>query len=158
MAQAIAPVFQGDTEEQVLAERVFEVMTRSYGSLYARDALIRQSISNLATFLAQDEGIPAEQMQARIDTVVKQNPGVFAREERDGDVIVATTRVGRAVARPADTIHTFRDRLYEPAHPLSVDDISNIVTTVRQTIPEPEPVLISSYWRGMASTPADVTP
>ncbi len=158
MAQAIAPVFQGDTEEQALAERVFEVMTRSYGSLYARDALIRQSISNLAAFLAQGEGIPAEQMQGRIDTVVKQNPKVFSREEHNGDVIVATTRGGRAVARPADTIHTFRDRLYEPAHPLSVDDISNIVTTVRQTIPEPEPVLISSYWRGMASTPAEVTP
>jgi hypothetical protein len=153
MAQAIAPVFQGNAEEQALAERIFEVMTRSYGSLYARDALIRQSISNLAAFLAQGED--SEKLQARIDKVVQHNPEVFAREEREGEVIVATTRGGRSMARPADTMHTFRERLYEPANPLPVDDISNIVTTVRQTIPAPEPVLISSYWRGVANVPAE---
>jgi hypothetical protein len=158
MAQATALVFKGSAEEQALAERVFEVMTRSYGALYARDALIRQSVSNLAVFLAQGDGTATEKMQARLDAVIKRNPDIFFREERDGEVFVATTRDGRAVARPADTKHTFRERLYEPQHPLPVDDISNIVTTVRQTIPAPEPVLISSYWRGMASVSADAQP
>lgn len=156
MAQAVAPTFQGSSEEQTLAGRVFEVMTKSYGSLYARDALIRQSISNLATYLANGDASATTKMQARIDKMIKRNPEIFFREERDGDVIVATTRDGHSFPRPLDTKHTFRERLYEPANPLSVDDMSNIVTTVRQTIPAPEPVLISSYWRGMANTPAEV--
>lgn len=155
MAQAVAPTFQGSSEEQTLAGRVFEVMTKSYGSLYARDALIRQSVSNLATYLAEGDASAAEKIQARIDKMIKHNPDIFFREERDGEVIVATTRDGHSFPRPLDTKHTFRERLYEPAHPLSVDDMSNIVTTVRQTIPAPEPVLISSYWRGIANTPAE---
>lgn len=158
MAQAVAPTFQGSSEEQALAGRIFELMTKSYGSLYARDALIRQSIASLAAYLAEGDDSAAEKMQARIDKMIKHNPDIFLREERDGDVIIATTRDGRSIPRPLDTKHTFRERLYEPAHPLSVDDMSNIVTTVRQTIPAPEPVLISSYWRGIANTPAEAEP
>ncbi len=77
MAQAVAPVFQGNADEQALAGRVFEVMTLAYGSLYARDALIRQSISNLAVYLAQSDGSAAEKMQARIDKAIKHNPDIF---------------------------------------------------------------------------------
>jgi hypothetical protein len=39
---------------------------------------------------------------------------------------------------------------------LPVDDLENIVTTVRPQIPAPEPVLISPYWRGVASEPVEI--
>ena len=146
-------VFEGSAEDQALAQQVFDIMTRSYGALYARDALIRQSISNLAAFLAQQGG-PADELPARIDQVVRANPQIFGREQRDGDVIVTTSRIGRSVARGTDDAHTFRERLYEPKRPLPVDDLENIVTTVRQVIPAPEPVLISSFWRGSAQPEA----
>lgn len=154
MAQATAPAFTGNVEEQGLAQRVFELMTRSYGSLFARDALIRQSLANLSAYLAEREGVPVDELRRRIDEVVKANPDIFAREERDGDVMIATSRNGAPVARRPDTLHTFRDRLYEPEHPLPVDDISNIVTTTRQVIPAPEPVLISPFWLGIRREPA----
>lgn len=152
MATATAPVFQGSATEQELAQRIFEVMTRGYGALYARDAVIRQSISNLAAFIAEREGRTAEALKQQIDAVVRQNPQVFAYEERDGDAIVSTTRSGTPAARRSDVLHTFRNRLYEPEHPLPADDLDNIVTTVRQVIPAPEPVLISAFWRGAPTT------
>ncbi len=154
MAQATAPAFQGSTAEQELAQQVFELMTRSYGALYARDALIRQSLTNLAIYMAEHEGGVPGDLRARIDAVIRKNPEIFGRQEVDGDVIIATSRAGTSVARPADLLHTFRQRLYEPERPLAVDDIDNIVTTVRPSIPAPEPVLISSYWRGISSEPA----
>ncbi len=154
MATATAPVFQGSAAEQELAQRVFELMTRTHGALYASDALIRQSLSNLAAFMAEQDGGTAEDLKQRIDAATRKNPQVFAREERDGDVVVGTSRLGSSNPRKLDTMHTFRDRLYEPARPLPVDDLENIVTTVRQTIPAPEPVLISAFWRG---GPAETT-
>lgn len=159
MAQAMPLVFQGSAKDQALAERIFDLMTRTYGSLYASDALVRQSVANLATFLAQENGATAEELQKRIDNVIKKNSTVFGREERAGEIFVSTSRSGHAVARGADTVHTFRDRLYEPARPLPVDDLDNIVTTVRQTIPVSEPVLISSFWRGAPTqTPEFMAP
>lgn len=163
MAQSPAEtlVFQGSAEEQALAQQVFDVMTRSYGALFAREALVRQSLSNLSGFLAQQQGVAADDLVPRIDAVVRNNSQIFAREERDGDVIVTTSRAGRPIARGVDNMHTFRDRLYEPLRPLPVDDLENIVTTVRQVIPAPEPVLISSFWRGAGQETveaADATP
>ena len=154
MAQATAPVFQGDTAEQELAQTVFDLMTHAYGALYAHDALIRQSLSNLASYLAERQGGSPEDLRTRIDAAIKQNPDVFAREERNGDVIVTTSRAGTPVARQPDLRHTFRQRLYEPERPLAVDELDNIVTTVRQPVPVPEPVLISSYWRTTSNEPA----
>ncbi len=159
MAQATVPTFKGSAEEQQLAQRVFELMTSLYGKLYARDALIRQSLDNLAAFFAEREGVPADEFRPRLDAAIKQNAGIFSREERDGDVIVSTSRIATPRARAVDVMHTFRQRLYEPERPLSVDDLENIVTTVRQTIPAPEPVLISSYWRGagnQSSAPVEI--
>ncbi|HZB94536.1 MAG TPA: hypothetical protein VE268_01130 [Herpetosiphonaceae bacterium] len=154
MAQATAPVFQGDTAEQELAQTVFDLMTHAYGALYAHDALIRQSLSNLASYLAERQGGSPEDLRTRIDAAIKQNPDVFAREEQNGDVIVTTSRAGTPVARQPDLRHTFRQRLYEPERPLAVDELDNIVTTVRQPVPVPEPVLISSYWRTTSNEPA----
>ena len=159
MAQATVPTFKGSAEEQQLAQRVFELMTSLYGKLYARDALIRQSLDNLAAFFAEREGVSADEFRPRLDAAIKQNAGIFSREERDGDVIVSTSRIATPRARAVDVMHTFRQRLYEPERPLSVDDLENIVTTVRQTIPAPEPVLISSYWRGagnQSSAPVEI--
>ena len=156
MAQATVPVFQGNAKDQALAERIFEVMTHSYGALFARDALVRQSVSNLAAYLAEADGGSVDKLRTRIDAVVKRNPAVFAREERDGEVIIATSRAGLPATRPTDTMHTFRDRLYEPEHPLPVDALDNVVTTARQEIPVSEPVLISAYWRGVASEPEEI--
>src|SRR5919202_6002417 len=154
MAQATAPVFHGNTAEQELAQTVFDLMTQAYGALYARDALIRQSLSNLVNYLAEQQGASPEDLRTRIDAAIKQNPDVFAREERNGEVIVITSRAGTPVARPPDVRHTFRQPLYEPERPLAVDELDNIVTTVRQPVPVPEPVLISSYWRNTSTEPA----
>jgi hypothetical protein len=153
MAQATAPVFQGNAVEQELAQQVFDLMTHAYGALYARDALIRQSLSNLANYLAEQQGDSPEDLRTRIDAAIKQNPDVFAREERDGDVVIITSRAGTPVARPPDILHTFRQRLYEPERPLAVDELDNIVTTVRQPMPASEPVLISAYWRTTSNEP-----
>ncbi len=154
MTQAVieSPSFAGTANEQALAERVFDVMTRAYGSLYGNDALIRQSVENLATYLASQDGGSADDLTKRIVAMVKQNPNVFQVEERGESMLVSTTRRGLSVGRTLDTKHTFRTRLYEPADPLPVDDMSNIVTTVRQHIPAPEPLLISPYWRGQPET------
>jgi hypothetical protein len=159
MTQAVAntPAFEGTTEQKALAERVFDLMTRAYGSLYGRDALIRQSLDNLAIFLAEQDKVSADELRGRIDTALKKNPTIFQREEREGEVFIATSRRGLSVGRAPDTKHTFRTRLYEPATPLPVDDMSNIVTTVRQPIPAPEPLLISSYWRGQPETAPEPT-
>lgn len=155
MAQATsaAPVFQGNAEEQRLAQRIFELMAQSSGPLFAQNSLIRQSVSNLAAFLGQQEGEKADDLPSRIDDAIQKNPAVFGREQRDGDVIVSTTRRGVSTAIAADTIHNFRERLYEPSRPLPVDDMSNIVTTVRPVIPAPEPILISAFWRGAQPEP-----
>ncbi|CAA9274301.1 MAG: FIG00502883: hypothetical protein, partial [uncultured Chloroflexia bacterium] len=159
MTEAVmtSPSFEGTADEQALAERVFDVMTRAYGSLYGRDALIRQSLDNLATFLAEQDGASADALRPRIERMLKKNPNVFQSEDRDGNILVSTTRRGLSVGRPLDTKHTFRTRLYEPATPLPVDDMSNIVTTIRQPIPVAEPLLISPYWRGQHETAPEPT-
>lgn len=155
MTEAPAITFQGTPEEQELAQQIFDLMAGLYGRLYSRDALIRQSLSNLAAFLASQSGVAPDEMKRRIDAAIKSNSAIFAREERDGDVIVTTSRQGVARERPRDVAHTFRQRLYEPERPLPAADLSNIVTTVRQVIPAPEPALISAYWRGVANEPVE---
>ncbi len=141
--------FDGSTEEQVLARRVFEIMT-GQGALAARDALIRQSLENLAAFLAAQDNTTPEQLLPQLDAAIKANPSVFSREERDGAVIVSTSRRGLGTGRQADLRHTFAQRLYEPVKPLPIEDINNIVTTVRPPLTTVEPVQISNYWRALA--------
>ncbi|HEY0738592.1 MAG TPA: hypothetical protein VGD69_26980 [Herpetosiphonaceae bacterium] len=141
--------FAGSTEEQALARRIFEVMA-GQGSLNARDALIRQSIDNLAAFFAEQDQSSAEQMRPQIEAAITANPEVFGREERNETQFVVTSRRGASTARPADQRHTFAQRLYEPIRPLPVEDINNIVTTVRPPLTTVEPVQISNYWRALA--------
>jgi hypothetical protein len=92
----------------------------------------------------------AEQILPRIEAVITANPAIFAREERDDMVFVVTSRRGVSSARPIDKRHTFAQRLYEPVRPLPVEDINNIVTTVRPPLTTVEPVQISNYWRALA--------
>lgn len=141
--------FAGSTEEQALAQRIFEVMA-GQGSLNARDALIRQSLDNLAAFFAEQDKSSPEQMRPRIEAAIAANPAIFAREERNETEFVVTSRRGASTARPADQRHTFAQRLYEPIRPLPVEDINNIVTTVRPPLTTVEPVQISNYWRALA--------
>jgi hypothetical protein len=141
--------FGGSAEEQALARRIFEIMA-GQGSLHARDALIRQSIDNLAAFFAEQDHLTAEQILPRIEAVVAANPTIFAREERNDTVFVVTSRRGVSTARAIDKRHTFAQRLYEPVRPLPVEDINNIVTTVRPPLTTVEPVQISNYWRALA--------
>ena len=141
--------FGGSAAEQALARRIFEVMA-GQGSLNARDALIRQSIDNLAAFFAEQDQLTVEQIRPRIEKAITANPTIFAREERNDTIFVSTSRRGVSSARPIDKRHTFAQRLYEPVRPLPVEDINNIVTTVRPPLTTVEPVQISNYWRTLA--------
>ncbi len=153
MAVATELEFTGSAEEQALARRIFEIMA-GQGSLNARDALIRQSLDNLAAFFAEQDSSTPEHMLPRIEAAVAANPAVFAREERDDVVFIATSRRGVSSGRQADKRHTFAQRLYEPVRPLPVEDINNIVTTVRPPLTTIEPVQISNYWRALAGQTA----
>ncbi|WP_026370511.1 hypothetical protein [Kallotenue papyrolyticum] len=157
MAVATELPFAGSAEEQALARRVYEVMV-GQGALYGRDALIRQTLDNLAAFLAQQDGVEPAAMAKRIEAAVRANPEVFLREERDGAVLIATSRRGVARPRQEDRTHTFAQRLYEPARPLPVDDINNLVTMVRPPLTTVEPVQISGFWRALVSQQASAEP
>jgi hypothetical protein len=152
MAVATQLEFAGSAAQQALARRVFEVMV-GQGSLHARDALIRQSLDNLAAFLADQDNAEPETLKAALDSAIRANPAIFSREDRDGLVLVATSRKGLSTATPPDQRHTFAQRLYEPLRPLPVEDINNIVTTVRPPLTTVEPVQISNYWRALAGQP-----
>ena len=47
----------------------------------------------------------------------------------------------------------FATRLYEPSKQLPVDDINNIVTTVRPPLTTVEPVQVSNFWRNLVGQP-----
>lgn len=155
MAVATQLEFTGSAAERALARRVFDVMV-GQGSLNAHDALIRQSLDNLAAFLAEQDHSDAETLRTSLDAAIRANPAIFSREERDGMVLVSTSRRGASTARPPDQRHTFAQRLYEPIRPLPVEDINNIVTTVRPPLTTVEPVQISNYWRALAGQPTPV--
>lgn len=152
MAVATQLEFAGSASQKALARRVFDVMV-GQGSLNAHDALIRQSLDNLAAFLAEQDHSDAATLRDSLDAAIRANAAIFSREERDGLVIVSTSRRGASTARPPDKRHTFAERLYEPVRPLPVEDINNIVTTVRPPLTTVEPVQISNYWRALAGQP-----
>lgn len=143
------PTFAGSGEQQALAAQVFQVMT-TQGRFFASDAPIRQTLSNLADFFALQRKADREHIAQEIDTALSENQALFAREERDGDVLYVTSRLGAYRPRIEDTKHMFRQRLYEPENPLPVDDISVVVTTTRPSLTTVEPVFISDYWQRQA--------
>lgn len=144
--------FSGSAEQQALAQRIWTIMI-GQGSLHGRDALIRQSLDNLAAYIAEQDKADAASLRAGIDEAIRANPAVFSREERGETVLVTTSRSGSAQGRQPDRRHTFAQRLYEPTRPLPVDDINNIVTMIRPPLTTVEPVQISNYWRALANQP-----
>ncbi|MDZ4717139.1 MAG: hypothetical protein SH847_01615 [Roseiflexaceae bacterium] len=141
--------FQGNPAQRALAEQVYQVMT-TQGRLFASDAPIRQTLTNLADFFAVQNKTDRETIARDIDAALRENNGLFAREEREDDILYITSRVGAYKPRVEDTLHMFRRRLHEPEHPLPVDDISVVVTTTRPALTTVEPVFISDYWQQQA--------
>jgi len=152
MAVATELNFAGSANEQALARRIWEIMV-GQGSLFGRDAQIKQTVDNLAAYIAAQDGGDAATLRAMVDAAVQANPGVFSREERDSGVVVTTSRRGVSGGRQPDRRHMFATRLYEPSRPLPVDDINNIVTTVRPPLTTVEPVQVSNFWRNLAGQP-----
>lgn len=140
------PTFLGNDEQQQLANEIFKLMVMQ-GALFAVDAPIRQTRSNLAQFLAEQKKSDPESLAAAIDAAVQANPSVFAREEQDEDVIYTTSRLGTHERPGEDLSHMFKQRLYEPEKPLPIDDISVVVSTTRPALTTVEPVFISDYWQ-----------
>ncbi len=147
--------FQGSPSQQELAEEVYRLMT-TQGALFAIDAPIRQSLDNLADYLAGKYQRSRAEIATEIDTALRANDMLFAREETERGVLYVTSRQGAYVARSDEDTHSFRQRLHEPENPLPIDDISVVVSTSRPAITTVEPVFISDYWQvqaGMAPMP-----
>lgn len=152
-----APIFAGTPEQQALASEIFRLMS-AQGALFAADAPIKQTLSNLTDFLAAQRKREREAMAHEIDAALRANDQVFARQEdtETREIIYITSRLGVYPTRREDTSHTFKQRLYEPDEPLPVDDISVVVSTSRPALTTVEPVFISDYWQqqaGMVSFP-----
>ncbi|MBX0327250.1 hypothetical protein K2Z83_06090 [Oscillochloris sp. ZM17-4] len=141
--------FQGSPSQQELADEVYRLMT-TQGSLFAIDAPIRQSLDNLADYLAGKYQRGRDEIAADIDAALQANEGIFAREETERGVLYVTSRQGAYVPRSDADTHSFRQRLHEPENPLPIDDISVVVSTSRPAITTVEPVFISDYWQVQA--------
>lgn len=144
-----APSFKGSADQQALAAEIFRLMA-TQGALFATDAPIKQTLTNLADFLAAQRQRDREAIAHEIDAALRENEQIFTREERNGEVLYITSRMGAYVPREDDTRHTFKVRLYEPEQPLPIDDISVVVSTSRPALTTVEPVFISDYWQRQA--------
>ncbi|WP_298821309.1 hypothetical protein [Chloroflexus sp.] len=127
-----------------LADEVWRLMT-AQGILFAVDAPIRQTLSNLVEFFAAQLQRDPDSIRAELEAALAADER-FTREEVNGQVVFVTSRQGRYVPRDTTDIHTFKQRLYEPDKPLPIDDLSVVVSTSRPAITTVEPVYISDYW------------
>ena len=148
--------FQGSASEQDLAGEVYRLMT-TQGSFFALDAPIKQSLANLADFLASKYQRGHDEIAGQIDAALRANDNLFQRQETESGVLYITSRQGAYVPRSDADTHSFRQRLHEPEHPLPIDDISVVVSTSRPAITTVEPVFISDYWQVQAGM-APVSP
>jgi hypothetical protein len=152
MTPAAQIEFNGSVQEQELARRIWEIMV-GQGTLYARSAVIRQSLDNLVTFLAQQDNATSEELRPQVEAAIAANSDMFTREERDGIIIISTSRQGKQRPQGEQIRHTFAQRLYEPERTLPVEDMSNVVTMERSPLTTVEPMPISNYWRTLAGQP-----
>ena len=143
------PNFTGNAEQKALAAQIFQLMS-SQGAFFASDSPIKQSLANLADFIAVQRKADRTKVVQEIDAALSKNNAVFAREEREDDVIYVISRLGVYRPRVEENTHMFKHRLYEPENPLPVDDISVVVTTTRPALTTVEPVFISDYWQQQA--------
>lgn len=149
MSNVTDVTFEGTAEQQSLAAEVFRLMAMQ-GSFFAEHTLIRQSLTNLAEFLAPQHNTDTETMAQQLDAALSLNSQVFQRDQTNGEIVYMTTRLGKPHATPFINTHTFRERLYQPDNPLPIDDISVVVSTSRPTLTAVEPVYISEYWQERA--------
>ena len=70
MAVATELKFAGSAEQKALARRIWEIMV-GQGSLFGRDALIRQTVDNLAAYIAQQDGGDAAALSNKVDAAVQ---------------------------------------------------------------------------------------
>jgi hypothetical protein len=137
------------TSNQALADEIWSLMT-AQGALFAVDAPIRQTLTNLAEYIARRQKRPVAEVQAELDAALSADPR-FAREERNGAVQFVTSRQGLYTPRDTTDTHSFKQRMHEPEHPLPIDDISVVISTSRPAITTVEPVYISDYWQIQAA-------
>ena len=140
--------------EQQLADEIYELML-AQGALFATDTPIRQSLTNLADFLAGRHKRERAAMSAAISAALGADER-FSREEVGGEVRFVTSRQGLYVPRHEVDTHSFKQRLHEPDHPLPIDDISVVVSTSRPAITAAEPVFISDYWQMQAASAPEI--
>ena len=143
------PNFTGNAEQKALAAQIFQLMS-AQGAFFASDSPIKQTLTNLADFIAVQRKADRARVVQEIDAALTKNHAVFAREEREDDVIYVISRLGVYRPRVDENTHMFKHRLYEPENPLPVDDISVVVTTTRPALTTVEPVFISDYWQQQA--------
>jgi hypothetical protein len=143
------PNFTGNAEQKALAAQIFQLMS-AQGAFFASDSPIKQTLTNLADFIAVQRKADRAKVVQEIDSALSKNNAVFAREEREDDVIYVISRLGVYRPRLDENTHMFKQRLYEPENPLPVDDISVVVTTTRPALTTVEPVFISDYWQQQA--------
>jgi hypothetical protein len=143
------PNFTGNAEQKALAAQIFQLMS-AQGAFFASDSPIKQTLTNLADFIAVQRKADRAKVVQEIDSALSKNNAVFAREEREDDVIYVISRLGVYRPRLDENTHMFKHRLYEPENPLPVDDISVVVTTTRPALTTVEPVFISDYWQQQA--------
>ena len=133
------------TDQQALAEEIYRLMV-GQGAMFALDTPIRQSLANLAEYLARRERRDPAEVAARIDQALSADAR-FTREVVGDEVRFVTTRQGAYVPRDQVDSHSFKQRLHDPEQPLPIDDISVVVSTSRPAITTVEPVYISDYWQ-----------
>lgn len=103
--------FQGSAAERELASRVLHLML-ARGMFMSADAPIRVSLSSLASFLDSQGEADAHE---RLEAALAANPENFDLEAADGDLIVVTTRDGKAPrSRQIDVTHSFAERFLQP--------------------------------------------
>ncbi len=110
------PQFTGSAEDQAAAAEVFQIM-RAMGRFYPANAPIRASLESLAGFMAsRNPSRSAEEWRAELDRILTENATVFAREEREGQILFVTTQAGvPPVPQPeVDQAHTLARRFEEP--------------------------------------------
>lgn len=140
------PNFGGTPEQQNLAKEIFQLMTFQ-GALFATDAPIKQTLTNLVTFFAHKNKQAADHVRSEVEAALHENQQIFFREEQGSEVLYLTTQKGTYILREDDLSHTFQQRLYEPENPYSLDDLSVVISTTRPTLTIVEPVFVSDYWQ-----------
>lgn len=122
--------FAGKPEEQELASWVFNLMMMQ-GTMFSDGAPIRQTLANLATYFVQS-GVHdnVQQMAARLDAVLSQNPEIFHREQRGDETVFITSKRGYYV-RPV-----FQVRQAEYEYEGDLEDLALLDFEETVVIPE----------------------